>query len=202
MVTKNGMVFKCNAGHYSLFCPMGAYEPLSTAHGDAYKLAWSTVGPCTGTIAPSTATPTTALPTSSPPTTTPTTAPTSSPSSYTGTCTYDKIVVTAGPAVPCEHGSSTSCSCTLVDVSVNPLGYTCTKPSEIVTTTATVVDPWSASTTYAAGDVVRVGVDRFKCKPHPFTGWCSNAMYAPAVGVSGIWTEAWTPEVDKCPLGP
>ena len=41
MVTKNGMVFKCNAGHYSLFCPMGAYEPLSAAHGDAYKLAWS-----------------------------------------------------------------------------------------------------------------------------------------------------------------
>ena len=67
---------------------------------------------------------------------------------------------------------------------------------------ATRVNAWSASTTYAAGDVVHVGVDCFKCKPYPFTGWCSNAMYVPTIAVSGSWTEAWTPEVDKCPLGP
>ena len=104
LVSKNEMVYQCNGYPMSLFCPMDAYAPLLVS--GAWKLAWSTVGPCTGTIPPVTASPTTALPTSS---------PSSSPPVYSGTCTCDNIVVTAGPSVPCVHDSSTSCICTAVD---------------------------------------------------------------------------------------
>lgn len=181
LVSKNDMVYQCNGYPMSLFCPMDAYAPLLVS--GAWKLAWTTVGPCTGTSAPMTASPTTTLPSSS---------PTSSPTAYSGTCEYDKIVVTAGPSVPCVHGSSTSCICTAVDVSVNPLGYTCTMPSTVTTPTPTPVTAWSKSINYAAGDVVRVGINRFKCKESPFSGWCSVEAYAPAIGGSVRWTDAWT----------
>ncbi|KAL3782572.1 hypothetical protein ACHAW5_004880 [Stephanodiscus triporus] len=160
------------------------YEPLLAS--GIWEFAWTALDP--------------ALPTSSP-TPAPTPEPTSSPTAYTGICTYAKTEVTTGAPVPCEYASSADCLCTTVPVSVNPLGYACTKPSQVLTSTDISVELWSSSTTYAADDVVRVGIDRFKCKPYPFTGWCSNPAYAPTSSDSGLWTAAWELEVDKCPLG-
>ncbi|KAL3782898.1 hypothetical protein ACHAW5_009069 [Stephanodiscus triporus] len=125
-VSKNGMVFQCNAYPISLFCSQTGYEPLLAS--GIWESAWTALGPCTGTFEP-TPSPTSAPtpePTSSP-TSEPTVAPTSAPTEY-AYCTYKKIIVTTGAPVPCEYASSTDCLCTTVPVSVNPLGYACTKP--------------------------------------------------------------------------
>jgi len=45
--------------------------------------------------------------------------------------------------------------------------------------------------TYKAGTIV-IGLDGgvYKCKPHPFSGWCKISAYAPG-GSNGIWNNAW-----------
>ena len=58
MVSAGGKSFMCKAHPMSLFCGQAGYEPNTEAFGGAYKLAWTSVGTCSGTIAPSTASPT------------------------------------------------------------------------------------------------------------------------------------------------
>ncbi len=57
------------------------------------------------------------------------------------------------------------------------------------------VDPnsypvYSIGSNYIAGDIV-IGKDNslYQCKPWPYSGWCSNAAYAPAGTYSD---QAWT----------
>ena len=56
MVSDDQTIFKCTTYPNSLFCSQEAYKPVaSTSAGGAYTLAWETIGPCLGTIAPTTA---------------------------------------------------------------------------------------------------------------------------------------------------
>ena len=250
-VSKEGMSFVCNAYPMSLFCGQDGYVPLTTSHGGAYKLAWTTLGPCAGTIAPATSSPTTAAIGAlggCPPAYvaggsysggTQVSKATSSGatkryeckqgaesgycnqvgfepgSTYsfmgwtdlgecTGTftppalqiCNYLKYTTVLGPDVQaCAHGSSTSCTCTPVPTTVNAQGYECTKPVERSVMVITDTLAWSDSTTYLAGDEVRSYNKAYKCKPYPYTAWCSEKAYQPPTGMStattGLWTEAW-----------
>ena len=67
----------------------------------------------------------------------------------------------------------------------------CTKTVDATATACTQKDVlnFSTSTTYQAGDVVRVETKRFKCKGFPYTNWCSRPGYEPLV--SDFWREAW-----------
>ena len=103
-------------------------------------------------------------------------APTPAPVAYNSgaMCTYTKTVVTTN----CARGSA-GCSCT----ANSPPGTYCTK----TTTTTLNVPNYSAGSTYANNDVVRInGVDRFKCK---VSGWCSNKAYSPD---GALWSSAWS----------
>lgn len=50
---------------------------------------------------------------------------------------------------------------------------------------------YSSAKPYEEGDRVRIGAEKFKCKPYPFSSWCNNDAYAPKLE-SGIWTDAWS----------
>jgi hypothetical protein len=109
--------------------------------------------------------------------------PTASPTPYTGSCTYLK-----------EETTTENCLCSEADCP-NPgnlpeTSQLCEKTT--TTSTSEPVNVYSSSTTYAAGDVVRLGVDRFKCKPWPYYLWCSNDGYKPTADSEGMWGEAWT----------
>ena len=49
-VSSEGLVFECRPFPYSLHCGQDGYEPIS--EGEAWKISWSMVGYCDGTIAP------------------------------------------------------------------------------------------------------------------------------------------------------
>lgn len=91
-------------------------------------------------------------------------APTLAPAPYTGLCQYQN----------CEHKEET-CDCSDNDCP-NRSGQTsgCKK----TTTECTMNDakPYSESTTYRFGDVVRVGLQRFKCKGYPYGLWCNQKV--------------------------
>ena len=70
-VAKGPIVFECKPWPLSLFCSQVAFVPDLTSKTEAWKQAWQIVGKCDGTL-----------------------APTSSPTKYTGTCTYTKVVAT------------------------------------------------------------------------------------------------------------
>ena len=46
-------------------------------------------------------------------------------------------------------------------------------------------------TDYKAGDIVTNEGKNFKCKPHPYTGWCAGPARAYAPGTGSDWTQAW-----------
>jgi len=52
--------------------------------------------------------------------------------------------------------------------------------------------PWSQQN-YEEGDVVLLGVERFKCKPWPYYLWCRQPEYQPTED-DGIWSDAWAPD--------
>lgn len=95
-----------------------------------------------------------------------------------GTCTYEK----------CETVSE-SCDCGSQGCPTS-WGQTsgCTRESQ--SCAIVPVEPFSSSSKYAAGDFVRVGAAKFKCKEFPYEGWCSMAAYQPTLE-NGIWTDAW-----------
>ncbi|KAL3816823.1 hypothetical protein ACHAXA_008686 [Cyclostephanos tholiformis] len=202
LVSKSGLVFKCNPYPMSQFCSQLGYEPLVKDSG-AYKLAWTTLGPCSGTSAPSTSSPTTASVVS---------ATGGCPDTYSPGVNYpagSKVSkVTSNPAVikkyeckpwPVSQYCSSNtyapdgpygymawtdlgqCFGTLaptVSVVCNYLKYT--------TTTAYTITPtqiWSASAGYAVGDEVRVDNKAFRCK---VAGWCNLFDYAPSLS-AGLW---------------
>lgn len=44
---------------------------------------------------------------------------------------------------------------------------------------------------YKDGDIVTHNGKNYKCKPHPFTAWCSGAAWAYAPGAGTAWQQAW-----------
>jgi len=79
-------------------------------------------------------------------------------------------------------------------------------PTAPPTTTAALtncdgVGVWSDTTVYSSGDVVRAGDDKYKCKPHPASLWCSLITYAPGFSAPGYYMHAWD-LVGTCPAGP
>ena len=202
LVSKSGMVFKCNPHPMSLFCSSVGYEPLTSEYGDAYKLAWTTVGTCSGTIAPVTASPITAL-----------VAKTAGcPAVYRSGVAYrggDLVSkATSDPAVikkyECKaYPESLYCSSNAYApggqygyMAWTDLGQCIGTLSPTVTLWCNYMNekyqliltkPWSASAGYVEGDEILVGNQAFKCK---VPGWCNQAAYAPALS-GGVWTNAW-----------
>jgi len=151
------IVFQCREWPNNGYCNQGSgFEP-TTRYAN---LAWTLVGTCDGSM-----------------------APTTSPAAYTGTCEFNKCVTTQ---VPCTAGNP-GCVCS---------GSSCTTP--VTSCSMVPVLPWSNSVTYAADDVVRVGVKQFKCKAYPQSLWCSQSAYMPALEDNGVWPQAWTAMGD-CP---
>lgn len=64
------------------------------------------------------------------------------------------------------------------------------EPSE--PTQPTNAPAYVEGTAYKDGDIVK-GSDGnlYKCKPWPYTGWCSGASWAYAPGSGSAWTDAW-----------
>jgi len=137
-------------------------DPLKCS--DPEYCGWSVVGTCKGTL-----------------------SPTLSPTSYVGSCQFNKCIkvgITETTTVLTCQGLL-NCSCEGTGDNV------CTKTVDTTVTACTQKDVlnFSTSTTYQAGDVVRVETKRFKCKGFPFTNWCSRPGYEPLVG--DFWREAW-----------
>ena len=105
-------------------------------------------------------------------------------------CYYEKDVTTTGVACTC---SASDCP--------NPTGLVGTSTAckkTTVFTSCPSVDVYSSSATYEAGDVVRIGNARFKCKAWPYYLWCSNSAYEPTTDPTDIWTDAWSTD-GTCP---
>jgi len=202
LVSKSGMVFKCNGYPLSLFCAQSGYEPLIKDYGDAYKLAWTTLGPCSGTIAPVTASPLTALQKKT----------AGCPATYISGTTYragDVVAkTTSNTAVvkkyECKAWPNSLYCNSATYAPGGQFGYMAWidlgQCSGTFSPTVTLwcnywknnklypSKVWSASTTYAVGDEVIVLDQAFKCK---IPGWCNQAAYAPALS-AGTWSSAWT----------
>lgn len=156
-------VYECKPWPQSGYCNQVA---SSMAPGkEAGDLGWTLVGACEGTL-----------------------TPTGAPSTYGGTCTYTRCVEETN----CIPGSlsngiqgSSGCSCASGD---DTRSYACKQS----VCTITDVEPYkaSAASSYGFGDVVRIGVNRFKCRAHPNGLWCKQSAYVPRLS-SGIWTDAW-----------
>lgn len=121
------LVYQCNEFPKSLYCNVKAFAP-----GEQYDfMGWTLIGPCDGTLTPTTA-----------------------PTAYTGNCSYVKVIGTTPTPIP--------------------------------------ILLWSATVQYEAGDQVRIGRQKFECKPWPYYLWCHLAAYKPTLEVAGLWTNAWT----------
>ena len=170
--TLRQVVYECKAHPYSGYC---SDQPANLAPGKEFGyLGWTLKGFCEGTI-----------------------SPTMSPSEYLGVAWYVKCndsLSSCSPgekANPAEAPGSTDCSCSAgADSGSHCKRQKCSYVEAVA---------YSSSTTYAAGDVIRDGTQRYKCKGHPFTGWCSNGeRYAPPTG--DLWQDAWSVDGTANPI--
>jgi len=160
------VVYECKDDvHSSKYC---TDQSSNLAPGEMFGyLGWTLKGYCDGTM-----------------------TPTSAPTSYEGKAWYIKCNDSLTSCSPGEKSNpgieapgSSDCSCSANTDS----GSHCKRQ----VCSYVEVKVYSSSTNYDAGDVVRVGNERYKCKGHPFTGWCSMGdRYEPEIG--DIWSDAWT----------
>ena len=112
-------------------------------------------------------------------------APSSAPVPYTGACTFNKCItreescVCGASGCPTQDGQLSGCK------------------REVKACSDVAVELYSSSRSYDHGDVVRMGLQRFKCRSYPNGLWCNNGAYAPALG-AGIWANAWSKD-GNCP---
>lgn len=132
------------------------------------NFAWNVLGGCTSSM-----------------------SPTASPSAYSGTCLYEKCTLVQVDEI-CSPGA-TGCSCGAGD----PATDDCKRDIKVEVCDDLPVNVWSSGADYAAGDVVRIGRKRYKCKSYPYTAWCNIDAYKPTID-SGIWGDAWARDGD-CP---
>jgi len=159
------IIYKCRDWPNTGYCNQGAgFEP-TTMYG---PMAWDLVSACSGT-----------------------TAPTDAPTPYTGTCTYQKGVVTQ-ETQSCTNGQ-TGCTCTTADPPV------CSRKVDVTTPTTTPVDNgWQSGEDYVQGDVIRIGLQRYECREWPNFLWCRQAAYDPETADRATWSQAWR-EDGQCP---
>jgi len=151
------IVYKCKEYPDTGYCNLAAFAP-----GTQFtSMAWTLVGACSGTI-----------------------APTNAPTTYSGNCTYSKKTPSKEIAA-CTEGS-TGCTCTFNNGVVSK----CEKEVDVEIQVEFMVDNWSGSVDYVEGDVVRIGVNQFECKPWPYYLWCRMEAYKPTLN-NGIWADAW-----------
>lgn len=133
-------------------------------------MAWTMMGMCEGTM-----------------------APTGAPVPYVNTmCSYSQCRMREVQE-QCTPGS-TGCSCRDGDAA----GPTCLRDTETEICMGAPVDTWSSSFDYHEGDVVRVGMKRFKCREWPNKFWCKMEAYKPTNDENGVWRDAWTTD-GMCP---
>ena len=177
------VVYECKAGAVAAYCTQKAFVP----GGQFSSMAWTLKGYCDGTMSPTQAP---VAYTNTGGQAAPTTCEVETTASATiNKCFYEKDVTTTGVACTC---SASDCP--------NPTGLVGTSTAckkTTVFTSCPSVDVYSSSATYAAGDVVRIGDARFKCKPWPYYLWCSNSAYEPSLE-AGIWSDAWSTD-GTCP---
>lgn len=125
-------------------------------------LGWRQIGACSGTS-----------------------TPTIAPVMYVGPCKHNKCVE-VDDTMQCTPGS-TRCSCNINDTT----GPSCQRTIRRDICSDMDVNRWSDNVDYTAGDVVRIGSRRFKCREWPVTLWCNLEAYTPMLE-SGIWDQAWS----------
>mmetsp|Transcript_3382 Transcript_3382/g.6143 ORF Transcript_3382/g.6143 Transcript_3382/m.6143 type:complete len:657 (+) Transcript_3382:92-2062(+) len=155
------IVYKCREWPNTGYCNQGAGFTPGTEYG---KMAWTLMGACEGSM-----------------------APTAAPAPYAGTCEYRKCVMVESTETNCTPGS-TGCSCR----SGQTAGVGCTKKVETKVCTDTPVNAWVSSVDYFTNDVVRLGTKRFKCREWPNYFWCRMSAYRPSTESNSIWNQAWT----------
>jgi len=179
--TERRVVYECKSGAVSAYCSNAAFIP----GGQYSAMAWDLKGYCDGTISP------TAAPTAYVNTLEPAPAPAACEQEIedgvgVNKCYYEKDITTKG----------VTCTCSDADCP-NPEGLTgnaCKK--DVTKTNCPIVNTFSSSTKYEAGDVVRIGTKKFQCKAWPYYLWCSNSGYEPSLE-AGVWTDAWN-EIGDC----
>jgi len=185
--TERRVVYECKSGAISAYCTQKAFVP----GGQYSAMAWDLKGYCEGTISP-TAAPTTY---------------TNTPGAVPVTCEAETAANAAGGSETVDKCyyekdvTSTGVSCTCGDADCpNPTGLAATSTAckkDVTLTNCPSVGVYSSSTTYEAGDVVRIGTKKFQCKAWPYYLWCSNSAYEPSLE-SGVWTDAWS-SIGDCP---
>lgn len=61
---------------------------------------------------------------------------------------------------------------------------------------ATAHPVYKEGTAYQAGDIVSNAGKLFRCKPFPYSGWCSGAAWAYEPGTGSAWNQAWDEHKD------
>jgi len=151
------VVYECRPYPASMWCGQAVFAP-GEQHAD---MAWTVLGHCKGTI-----------------------APTLAPVPYAGKCKYTMVTETLKDCACGDAGCPNPGGL--------PDGGACSKT--VTVKVKETVGVYDASATYVAGEVVRVGLNRYKCKPWPYVLWCNNEAYKPVPGTGGPWTEAWVPD--------
>jgi len=200
-VSKDGVVYQCKSYPLGRHCPQAGYEPgVSVGAAEYWKEAWSVIGTCSGTI-----------------------APTSSPSFVSlknmGGCpdewesqTYEEgDKVSVGELVyQCktwpnsgwcgqagykpEEGTAWKDAWTVVGHCSGSIGPTSSPSFETLKTVGACPDEWS-SEDYDEGDMVSISVSTtpirkvaYKCKAWPYTPRCKQ--FAPGVFGDEGWVLA------------
>ena len=177
------IVYECRPYPFNGYCNQAAFAPGTVNVNEGWELK----GYCEGTMSPTAA---------------PTSYANDPLSSVPAECEAE--VASGGSVDKCYYTKDVtteeSCTCEATDCP-NPLGLPdssneCKK--DVTVTNCPSVEPYSATAKYVAGDVVRIGINRFKCKQWPFSLWCENEAYAPTLEAGETWTSAWSTDGD-CP---
>lgn len=94
-------------------------------------------------------------------------------------CTYEKCETVSEPCACGSPGCPTS------------WGQTSGCKRENQSCTTLPVEKFSSSANYVAGDIIRVGAAKFRCKAYPYVGWCNEAAYQPTLEGDNGWSEVW-----------
>jgi hypothetical protein len=204
-VEVNGLVYECKSFPKSAHCSQNGFEPA----GEYSKEAWTVLGHCDGTIAPTTSPNFSSL----------SLVGDGCPKSYDSSTAYEAGDLVSVNAIVfecktwsaggqyCNSGSHFApgtengklgwtlkgrCDGTIAPTAA-PIAYTPVEKCRWYNgTQAITIEVWSAAdiSSYVAGTRVRKGTAIYKCKSYPFSLWCKTPGYEPEVGEA--WEDSWT----------
>jgi hypothetical protein len=204
-VEMNGLVYECKSWPESAHCSQTGFEPA----GEYSKEAWTVLGHCDGTIAPTTSPNFSSL----------SLVGDGCPKSYDSSTAYEAGDLVSVNAIVfecktwsaggqyCNSGSHFApgtengklgwtlkgrCDGTIAPTAA-PIAYTPVEKCRWYNgTQAITIEVWSAAdiSSYVAGTRVRKGTAIYKCKSYPFSLWCKTPGYEPEVGEA--WEDSWT----------